>query len=272
MEESGGRHFLVMELVEGETLAERLQYVASDFSRTRTSPVEAGRHVPRGPGLPLEETLKFAHRICEALEAAHERGVVHRDLKPANVKITPEENVKVLDFGLAKAFDPGARGSGPADALATNSPTLSMMATQAGMILGTAAYMSPEQAKGSQADSRGDIFSFGCVLYEMLTGRQPFDGETVSEVLASVLKSEPDLTLLPRNLDPRIRELLRRSLEKNPRRRWHASGDVRVEIESIVANPPARLLRISKLLGPGRCGSVSFRLCWVRWPAQRSPA
>ena len=215
MEESGGRHFLVMELVEGETIAERLR---------------------RGPIAP-EHALRFAHQMADALEAAHEKGVVHRDLKPANVKITPDENVKVLDFGLAKAFDPVGRG--PADALATNSPTLSMMATEAGMILGTAAYMSPEQANGRQADHRSDVFSFGAVLYEMLTARQPFQGETVPEILASVLVREPDFSALPPNLNPRLLELLRRCLEKNPKRRWQAVGDLRAEIEAIAAAPRA---------------------------------
>jgi serine/threonine-protein kinase len=193
LEETHGAKFLVLELVEGETLADLLR---------------------RGP-LPLDETLNVAHQICEALEAAHEKGVIHRDLKPANVKVTPEGKVKVLDFGLAKALD-----SAPASSNLSFSPTLSLGATQAGVVLGTAAYMSPEQARGSNTDARSDIFSFGCVLFEMLTGRAVFDGDTVSDVLASVLKSDPDFDLLPDNLNPRIRDLLRRCLEKNPRRRW----------------------------------------------------
>src|SRR5438876_7295826 len=171
MEESAGRHFLVMELVEGETLAERLQ---------------------RG-AMPIEETLKIAHQIVEALEAAHEKGIVHRDLKPANVKITPNDQVKVLDFGLAKAMDPMAQGFPPSPGFGaagspaanlTNSPTLGMMATQAGVILGTAAYMSPEQAQGLAADPRSDVFSFGSVVSEMLTARQPFQGDTAGGLLA----------------------------------------------------------------------------------------
>jgi len=212
LEETHGAKFLVLELVEGETLADLLR---------------------RGP-LPLDETLNVAHQICEALEAAHEKGVIHRDLKPANVKVTPEGKVKVLDFGLAKALD-----SAPASSNLSFSPTLSLGATQAGVVLGTAAYMSPEQARGFNTAAHSDIFSFGCVLFEMLTGRAAFDGDTVSDVLASVLKSGPDFDLLPDNLNPRIRDLLRRCLEKNPRRRWYAIGDVRLEIENIRANPVA---------------------------------
>ena len=170
LEESGGQQFLVMELVEGETLADKLA---------------------RG-ALPIDEVLRIALQIAEALEAAHEKTIIHRDLKPANVKITPDGKVKVLDFGLAKAFETEAP-----NAILSNSPTLSGAATNAGVILGTAAYMSPEQAKGFAADPRSDVFSFGTVLYEMLTGKPAFAGDTISEILASVLKSEPDLDLLP---------------------------------------------------------------------------
>src|SRR2546425_8457895 len=182
VEEAGGTRYLVLALVEGETLADRLK---------------------RG-ALRLEEALHVAKSICEALEAAHEKTIVHRDLKPANVKITPDGKVKVLDFGLAKAIE-----AGPPTTL-SNSPTLSLMATNAGVILGTAAYMSPEQARGENADSRSDIFSFGCVLYEMLTGRQPFQGDTLAEVMAGVIARTPDLTLLPANINPRIPELIQR--------------------------------------------------------------
>jgi serine/threonine-protein kinase len=210
VEEANNTRFLVLELVEGEMLAERIQ---------------------RGP-IPAKEALHIAKSICEALEAAHEKGIVHRDLKPANVKITPEGKVKVLDFGLAKAME-----RYPANASISNSPTLSALATNAGVILGTAAYMSPEQAKGFDADRRSDIFSFGCILFEMLTGRQPFQGDTVADVLASVLAREPDLTKLPANLNPRLLELLHRCLEKDPRKRWHAAADTRVEIEAILADP-----------------------------------
>jgi serine/threonine-protein kinase len=210
MEQSGGQHFLVMELVEGQTLADRLG---------------------RGP-MPLEETLAIAVQIADALEAAHEKGIVHRDLKPANVKVTPDDKVKVLDFGLAKAVETEASSQN-----AANSPTLSMMASQAGIILGTAAYMSPEQAKGFPADHRSDIFSFGSLLFEMLTGRQPFQGDTAPEVLASVLVREADISRLPKDLNPRIAELVRRCLEKHPKRRWQAVGDVRAELEAIAAAP-----------------------------------
>ena len=213
MEHVDGQHFLVMELIEGETLADRLR---------------------RGP-MPVEDALPIAIQIAEALEAAHEKGVVHRDLKPANVKITPDGEVKVLDFGLAKVME-----SETASGSVANSPTLSMMATQAGLILGTAAYMSPEQAKGFPADHRSDMFSFGTVLFEMLTGRQPFPGDTAPDVLASVLVRDPDLDSLPPSLNPRLRDLLRRCLEKNPKKRWQAIGDVRAEIEAIAADPHGR--------------------------------
>ena len=169
-----------MELIEGETLAERL---------------DRGR-------MDVEDALPIAIQIADALEAAHEKGVVHRDLKPANVKITPEGQVKVLDFGLAKVMETEAASGSVA-----NSPTLSMMATQAGLILGTAAYMSPEQAKGFPADHRSDIFSFGTVLFEMLSGRQPFQGDTAPDVLASVLVRDPDATGFPSDLNPRLIDL-----------------------------------------------------------------
>ena len=217
LEAVDGRHFIVMELVEGDTLAGR---------------------IARGP-IPVEEALAIGRQICEALEAAHEKGVIHRDLKPANVKITPDGKVKVLDFGLAKAVE-GA----PASPSVLNSPTISIAATHAGVILGTAAYMSPEQAKGYAADHRSDVFSFGCVLYEMLTGRQSFQGDTMTEVIASVLKTDPDVTLLPPNLHPRIGEVLRRCLAKDPKNRWHAVADVRVELESILADPRGTAVRV----------------------------
>jgi Tol biopolymer transport system component len=211
LEEYDGRHLLIMELVEGDTLAERLQ---------------------PGP-LRVEAVVGIGLQIADALEAAHEKGIVHRDLKPANIKVTADEAVKVLDFGLAKALD------APAAANVTQSPTLSMMATQAGVILGTAAYMSPEQARGLAADHRSDIFSFGVVLFEMLSGRQPFQGETAPDILASILARDPDLTALPADLNPRLRDLVRRCLDKHPKRRWQAIGDVRAELEMIAVAPKA---------------------------------
>jgi eukaryotic-like serine/threonine-protein kinase len=207
--------FLVLELVEGDTLAARLG--SPDTS-----------HQP--PRFSVEEALAIAKQLLEALEAAHERGICHRDLKPANVKLTPDGAVKVLDFGLAKFLQ-----TTPTVGNLTHSPTLTLANTFPGVILGTAGYMSPEQAKGYEADQRSDIFSFGCILYELLTGRQAFDGETASEILASVLKIDVDFAPLPQNLNPRLKEVLRRCLEKNPKKRWHAAADVRIEIESAMS-------------------------------------
>src|SRR5262249_36218762 len=210
VQEANDIRFLVLELVEGETLAER---------------------IARGP-IPVEEALDIGTHICEALEAAHEKGIIHRDLKPANVKITPEQKVKVLDFGLAKAMN----GTSPNPAL-SNSPTVLSSGTVGGTIVGTAAYMSPEQARGRAADHRTDVFAVGCVLFEMLTGKQAFQGEDVADVLASVMKIDADFSLLPANLNPRLYELLRRCLAKNRKDRWHAIGDVRFELEMIASNP-----------------------------------
>ncbi len=197
---------IVMELVEGEDLS---------------------AHSARGP-LPLAEALPIARQIADALEAAHEQGIVHRDLKPANVKVRADGTVKVLDFGLAKAMDQAGAG---ASADAMNSPTLTARATQMGMILGTAAYMAPEQAKGRPVDRRADIWAFGVVLYEMLTGERAFKGDDISEVLATVLKTEPDWHALPAGTPASVRRLLRRCLEKDPRKRLSAIGDARLELD-----------------------------------------
>jgi serine/threonine-protein kinase len=214
LEEFEGAHGLVLELVEGKTLDEMIE----------------------GGALPVEEALGIALQIAEALEAAHEKGIVHRDLKPANVKVTPDGKVKVLDFGLAKAFEGEAAG-GPGDPSASLSPTLTVAATRAGVILGTAAYMSPEQAAGQAADRRADIWSFGVVLTEMLTGHRVFDGETVSHILASVLKDAPDWSRLPADLPPRILDLLKRCLHRKPRNRLQAIGEARLVLEEYLADP-----------------------------------
>src|SRR6516165_3848784 len=203
---------LVMELVEGLTLAER---------------------IAQGT-IPLEEALSIAKQIAEALEYAHERSIIHRDLKPTNIKTTPEARVKVLDFGLAKALSNEAAAGDP-----SSSPTLTMRATGAGVIMGTAAYMSPEQARGIAADKRADIWSFGVVLYEMLTGRHLFRGETVSDTLAAVLKTDPDWSALPVETPPAIRKLLRRCLERDRKRRLHDVADALLEIDEAQAEPEA---------------------------------
>jgi serine/threonine-protein kinase len=199
-----------MELVPGETLVQRIK---------------------REGAVPVEEALAIAKQIAEALEAAHEKGIIHRDLKPANVKLTPEGKVKVLDFGLAKAF----AGDAATTEDIANSPTLSMAATMQGVILGTAAYMSPEQARGKAVDKRTDIWAFGCVLYELLTGKQAFHGEDITEILAAVVKSEPDWTVLPAALPGKGRDLLRHCLQKDKRLRLRDAGDAQIEIQEAIA-------------------------------------
>jgi eukaryotic-like serine/threonine-protein kinase len=222
LEEDGDRRALVLELVEGPTLADRLA---------------------DGP-IPLGEALPIAAQIAEALEAAHEKGIVHRDLKPANVKLGVDGRVKVLDFGLAKALeDPATSMSGSSAGIAADSPTISPSLsptitgalTGANVILGTAAYMSPEQARGHSVDKRCDIWAFGVILWEMLAGRRLFDGETVSDTLADVLKTEPDWDAVPRDTPPRIRRLLRRCLAKKPRERLRDIGDARLAITEVLS-------------------------------------
>ena len=206
LEEADGVRALVLELVEGPTLADRIK---------------------RGP-IPVDEALPIAKQIAEALEAAHEAGVIHRDLKPANIKVREDGTVKVLDFGLAKAFQPDA-----SDASASMSPTMSLTAaaTQMGMVIGTAAYMAPEQAKGKVVDKRADVWAFGAVLYEMLTGQKPFAGDDVSDTLALVLKFEPEWDALSTDTPPRIRQLIQTCLQKDPKRRLHDVADVQLAME-----------------------------------------
>jgi serine/threonine-protein kinase len=202
---------LVMELVEGEDLSD---------------------HIARGP-IPLAEAQPIARQIADALEAAHEQGIIHRDLKPANIKVRADGTVKILDFGLAKALDPAASSSGEA----MNSPTMTARATQIGMILGTAAYMAPEQAKGKTVDRRADIWAFGVVLFEMLTGRRAFEGEDISEVLAGVLKLDPDWSALPADLPEPVRRLLKRCLEKDPKKRLRDIAEGMLQLEDALATP-----------------------------------
>src|SRR5262249_44543844 len=193
---------IVLELVEGETLADL---------------------IARGP-LPIDDALPIASQIADALEAAHEQGIIHRDLKPPNVKVRADGTVKVLDFGLAKAYD-----SGPSSGVGlSQSPTLSLQATHAGLILGTAAYMSPEQAAAKTLDKRADIWAFGVVLWEMLTGKRLFEGETISHTLADVLRAEIDFGKLPESTPPAIRQLLQRCLDRNVKTRLRDIGDARI--------------------------------------------
>ena len=211
LEHSSRTRALVMELVDGPTLADRID---------------------QGP-IPLEDALHIAKQIAEALEYAHENGIVHRDLKPANIKLRPDERVKVLDFGLAKAV----QGEPSDSAALSNSPTMTAMATQAGIILGTAAYMSPEQAKGKSVDRRADIWAFGVVLFEMLTGQRLFIGETASETLASVIKDAPDLNRLPSGTPTQVHHLLERCLTRDPKQRLRDIGEARISLDEAINHP-----------------------------------
>ncbi|MBZ5589866.1 MAG: serine/threonine-protein kinase [Acidobacteriia bacterium] len=213
LEHLDGQHALAMELVEGEGLDER---------------------IARGP-IPVDEVIPIALQIAEALEAAHEKGIVHRDLKPANVKVRPDGTVKVLDFGLAKAWEEGGEDSDPA-----HSPTVTGVYTRAGVILGTAAYMSPEQARGKPVDKRADVWAFGCVLYEMLTGRKAFAGDNLTDLSAAIITREPDWRLLPATVPPPARTVLRRCLEKDARDRLRDIGDARLELAEVGRTGDAR--------------------------------
>jgi eukaryotic-like serine/threonine-protein kinase len=255
LEQSDATRFLVLELIEGDTLADRLKLGA----------------------IPVDEALKLALQIAEALEAAHEKGVIHRDLKPANIKITPDGKVKVLDFGLAKAYMGDA-----GDVNLSNSPTMSMAATQQGLILGTAGYMSPEQANGEVADKRADIWSFGVVLFEMLTGRPLFTGKTVSYILADVLRTEPNWKSLPANLHPRVRMILERSLEKEAKNRLSGISDARVEIQKALVNPadsfaaapvasPTRSLSLLPWIAAVVLAAVTGVAVWSLRPIEQKP-
>ena len=293
-EDSGGVHALVMELVEGQTLAERIVGAAA-ASKTgaglvsgpagtnpgSTSGTQKTRFQPAlatGNGIPFEDALPIAKQIAEGIEYAHERGVVHRDLKPANVKITPDGLVKILDFGLAKALAGETAAADP-----STSPTLSHLATQAGIILGTAAYMAPEQAKGKPVDRRADIWAFGCVLYEVFSGKQAFSGETVTDILAAVVMKEPDWSALPETTPRSIRTLLARCLKKDPKQRLRDIGEARIAIEEAIAGrsepepsapdvqaAPARVARRHSALAWGAAGLfVGAAVVAAAWFATR---
>jgi serine/threonine-protein kinase len=268
IEESSGTSALVMEVVEGEDLAQRIE---------------------RGP-IPLDEALPIAKQIAEALEAAHDAGIVHRDLKPANIKVRADGTVKVLDFGLAKALEPGAAlarhslgegGSREPGADLANSPTIASPAmTERGLILGTAAYMSPEQARGRPVDRRADLWAFGCVLYELLTGRKAFAGDDLTDTLTAIMRDEPDWDALPRETPESVRRLLRRCVRKDVRERLRDAGDARLELDpgdrTPVGEPPPRTspARMAMVGGAGLVlGALVTALSvgtWSRTP--RAPA
>ena len=246
LEKTGNVEALVLELVEGETLAER---------------------IAAGP-MPIDEALAIARQIADALEGAHEKGIVHRDLKPANVKVTPEGKVKVLDFGLAKALT-GDRSSPDQ----THSPTLTAAATSAGVVIGTAAYMSPEQARGKSVDKRADIWAFGAVLYEMLSGRKAFEGETVSDTLAAVLMRDVDWSALPAETPVSVRRVLRRCLDRDIRTRFRDIADARVEMDEAADPAPASVAtaRCPAARQPGRPGPSPRFSRWREPPAGGAP-
>jgi len=245
LEDGSSAHFLAMELVEGEDLTARLT---------------------RG-AIPVDESIAIATQIAEGLEEAHEHGIVHRDLKPANIKLTPDGKVKVLDFGLAKGYAADAAGGSSPDL--SQSPTLAQAGTGAGLILGTAAYMSPEQARGKPVDKRADIWAFGVLLYEMLTGKPLFTGDTLSDVLASVLRQEVDWTALPSSVPPETRRLLGRCLERTPKNRLHDIADARLVLEDLVAGRSDGA--VASPGEPARAAPWRGRIAWAALGALAAP-
>ncbi len=235
--EADGRQLLVMEVAEGETLAEALE---------------------RGP-IPLDTACRIAVQIAEALEAAHEKGIVHRDLKPANIKVGPQGHVKVLDFGLAKALDQDPVVSdAPSPSVIQNSPTLTQQqVTQMGVLLGTAPYMSPEQARAQRVDRRADIWAFGCVLSEMLTGQRLFSGQSATDILGAIVHSEPNLDSLPPEVPPRLRRLIQQCLRKDANRRLQSIGDARVALQDYLEDPSSAALPAT--------GATTTEPDWKRW-------
>ncbi len=255
-EDTGGAPALVMELVEGPTLADRIAQGA----------------------IPWDEVLPLARQLADALDYAHERGIVHRDFKPANIKVTPDAMVKVLDFGLAKAFGTPESPDATLAGTGANSPTITSPAmTQAGVILGTAAYMSPEQARGRPVDKRADIWAFGVVLYEMLTGRDAFPGESITDVLGAIVLKEPEWSRLPADAPPRLTALLRRCLEKDPRMRLRDIGEVRITLaderpDAVVAEvapPPTVRTSPRRMLLPWSVAALAIVAAAVAWFAAR---
>ncbi|HJU41430.1 MAG TPA: protein kinase [Vicinamibacterales bacterium] len=249
VDDSAGFPALILELVDGETLADR---------------IARGR-------LPVDEALRYARQIADALDTAHEAGIVHRDLKPGNVKITEAGTAKVLDFGLAKAIAAAASPDSAIDP--ANSPTVTVKGTKGGVILGTAAYMSPEQARGKAIDKRTDIWAFGCVLYEMLTGGRAFDGETTSDMIAAIIERQPDLSKLPAAVPPHVRRVIERCLEKDPKRRVRDIADVRAELETPDATPAAapRSLRAAMIATIAVVAAVALSIVMVvAWRSTQS--
>ena len=257
LEDSNGQAALVLELVEGPTLAD---------------------HIAEGP-IPLDEAMRIGRQIGAALEAAHQQGIIHRDLKPANIKVRPDGTVKVLDFGLAKALDPVTPAAGQPAAATITSPAQTRM----GVILGTAAYMSPEQAKGRAADKRSDIWAFGCVLFEMLTGRRPFEGQEISDTLASVLKSDPEWQALPSALPPSVRALVEGCLKKDPHDRIADISTARFVLSQPLSTSPSPSVassnrrraacgrRVLLVLAGAAIGAAAFAATTSRTPPPPAP-